>query len=112
MDIGEAVTYLYGKNRLRRECWKDENPRDPSFIYLVPGSVFPVTRKPLLGIFEEGTEIRYRSHIDAIKFDENKKPVAWYYDFSQDDITAQDWCLYVSPDQLKLKLELESVSHT
>lgn len=112
MDIGEAIAHLYGMSRLCRERWKAENPYDPTFIYLVPGSVFKVQRKPLLGIFPEGTEIQYRSHIDAIRIAEDDKRVAWYYDFTQEDLVAQDWKLYVSAEQLRFQLEVETLSNS
>jgi hypothetical protein len=35
------------------------------FLYLVEGSTFAVTRKPLLGIYPEGTTVSYRTHIDV-----------------------------------------------
>jgi len=96
MDIGEAVAFLYNGDRVYREAWKDDNPYTPTFLYLVQGSVFNVNRKPLLGIFERGEEIRYRSHIDAMKILPNKELVAWYYEFHQEDITARDWEVYNS----------------
>ena len=57
------------------------------FIFLVPGSTFVVNRKPLLGIFPEGTMIDYHSHIDMKTVDGTIIP--WLA--SQTDVLAEDW---------------------
>lgn len=59
------------------------------FIFLVPGSVFKVSRPPLLGIFEEGTEITYNPHIDIKKADGS---IATWAP-SNGDVLAEDWVL-------------------
>ncbi len=93
MDIGEAIAQLTGGHKVRREQWPP-HPYGPDFLYLVGGSVFNVNRKPLLGIFNEGDEIQYRAHIDALYIDPaNGRKVAKYYDFTQTDIMAQDWVI-------------------
>jgi hypothetical protein len=57
------------------------------FIFLVPGSEFKVNRPPLLGIYPEGTMIRYHSHIDMKTADGFIVP--WLA--SQTDVLAEDW---------------------
>ncbi len=57
------------------------------FVFLVPGSTFEVNRKPLLGIFPEGTEVDYRSHIDMKAA--NGDIVVWTA--AQSDLLADDW---------------------
>ena len=57
------------------------------FIFLVPGSTFKVSRPPLLGVYEKGTEINYHSHIDMKTADGMLVP--WLA--SQTDILADDW---------------------
>lgn len=57
------------------------------FLFLVPGSTFNVNRPPLLGIYEEGTKIDYRPHIDMKTA--NGEIVPWVA--SQSDILADDW---------------------
>lgn len=80
----EAVTQL-GKQAARRG-WNGVG----MFIFLVPGSQFNVNRPPLLGIYEEGTPIQYRSHIDMKTADGSIVP--WVA--SQTDILAEDWYIY------------------
>lgn len=57
------------------------------FVFLVPGSTFKVNRPPLLGIYEEGTEINYHAHIDMKTADGTVVP--WLA--SQTDLLADDW---------------------
>jgi len=59
------------------------------FLFLVPGSTFEVNRPPLLGIYEEGTEINYQPHIDMKTADDTVVP--WLA--SQSDLLAEDWHL-------------------
>lgn len=57
------------------------------FIFLVPGSNFKVNRAPLLGIYEEGTEINYQPHID--KCMQDGTIMAW--NPSNEELLAMDW---------------------
>jgi hypothetical protein len=57
------------------------------FLYYVPSSTFLVDRPPLLGIYPEATEIRYRAHIDLKAVDGSVGP--WLA--SQTDMLADDW---------------------
>jgi hypothetical protein len=57
------------------------------FIFLVPGSVFKVNRAPLLGIYPEGTEIKYHAHVDMKTA--SGEVVPWLC--SQTDMLAEDW---------------------
>ena len=57
------------------------------FIFLVPGSTFIVNRPPLLGIYPEGTQIKYHAHIDMKTADDQVVP--WLA--SQTDVLAEDW---------------------
>lgn len=57
------------------------------FIFLVEGSNFKVSRKPLLGIYPEGTDITYQSHIDIKTVDGSIVP--WVG--SHNDLLADDW---------------------
>ena len=60
---------------------------DGMFVFLVPGSVFKVSRAPLLGIYPEGTEIKYHAHVDMKTADGQVVP--WLC--SQTDLLADDW---------------------
>ena len=84
-DFGWALLQLKMGNKVCREGW---NGKD-MFIFLVPGSAFKVNRPPLLGIYKEGTEINYRSHIDMKTADGTIVP--WVA--SQSDLLATDWKL-------------------
>lgn len=83
MTFGQALEQLKLGARITREGWNGNG----MFIFLVNGSTFQVNRPPLLGIYEEGTEINYRSHIDMKTADGSIVP--WVA--SQTDILADDW---------------------
>lgn len=70
--------------KVRRFSWPEG-----VFVFLVPGSTFQVNRKPLLGIYPEGTEITYHSHIDIVGVDGVVMP----WTPNQDDILKEDWML-------------------
>lgn len=77
-------TLLLSGKRLARAVWTPG-----SFIYLVPGSEFAVNRRPLLGIFPEGTCVKYRQHIDIRHAD----GTFGVWDPTQDDLLAADWII-------------------
>ena len=83
LTFGQAVELLKGGRKLARKGWNGKG----MFVFLVPGSTFKVNRAPLLGIYEAGTEINYRPHIDFKGSDGSVVP--WLA--SQTDILAQDW---------------------
>lgn len=85
MDFGNAVRELKAGNKVARAGWNGKG----MFLFLVPGSVFKVNRPPLLGIYPEGTEIRYCSHIDMKTADGSVVP--WLA--SQSDVLSEDWVL-------------------
>lgn len=59
------------------------------FIFLVNGSEFEVNRPPLLGIFPEGTKIKYKAHIDIKTATGEIVPWA----ASQGDLLGKDWVI-------------------
>lgn len=83
MNFGEALEALKAGNKVARAGWNGKN----MFIFLVPGSTFKVNRPPLLGIYEEGTEIKYHAHIDMKTADGQVVP--WLA--SQADMLSSDW---------------------
>jgi len=83
MDFSEALKSIKNGLYMKREGW---NGKD-QFVFLVPGSEFKVNRHPLLGIFEEGTDIAYRPHID-MRYQDGTIGV-WLA--SMGDIMADDW---------------------
>jgi len=83
MNFGQAIEELKAGRKCHREGW---NGKD-MFVFLVPGSTFTVNRKPLLGIYPEGTEIKYHAHIDMRTADGQIVP--WLA--SQTDMLAEDW---------------------
>lgn len=83
MNFGKALELLKAGKLVAREGWNGKG----MFVYLVPGSNFTVSRAPLLGIFPEGTEIKYHAHIDMRTADGQCVP--WLA--SQTDILAEDW---------------------
>ena len=83
MNFEQALTQVKSGQKVARAGWNGKG----MFIFLVPGSVFQVNRPPLLGIYPEGTEIRYHAHIDMKTADGMVVP--WLA--SQTDILADDW---------------------
>jgi hypothetical protein len=83
MNFGDALRLLKHGEKLARRGWNGKG----MFIYLVRGSTFQVSRPPLLGIYPEGTEIRYLPHIDMRTADGSCVP--WLA--SQTDVLAEDW---------------------
>lgn len=83
MSFSEALRQLKHGSRVQRTGWNGKG----MFLFLVPGSTFKVNRSPLMGIYEEGTEVNYRSHIDMKTVDGSIVP--WVA--SQTDILADDW---------------------
>jgi hypothetical protein len=82
-DFGVALKKLRTGDKVTRNGWNGKG----MFIFLVPGSVFTVNRRPLLGIYEEGTEITYHPHIDMKTAQGYIVP--WIA--SQVDLLSEDW---------------------
>ena len=82
-DFGWAIAQLKDGNKIARSGWNGKG----MFVFLVPGSQFQVNRAPLLGIYPEGTEISYRSHMDMKTADGEIVP----WTVSQSDALAEDW---------------------
>ena len=85
LNFGDALMLLKNGQKVARLGWNGKG----MFLFLVPGSVFKVNRPPLLGIYPEGTEISYCSHIDMRTADGNIVP--WLA--SQTDVLAEDWVI-------------------
>lgn len=83
MNFSEALVEIKNGKRVSREGWNGKG----MFVFLVPGSVFKVSRAPLLGIYPEGTEIKYHAHVDMKTADNQVVP--WLV--SQTDLLADDW---------------------
>ncbi len=81
-DYSLALELLKRGGRVARSGWVYTK-----FIYMVPGSEFTVSRAPLLGIFKEGTLIKYRSHIDVCYLD----GTCGVWNSTQEDELAEDW---------------------
>ena len=82
-DFSWALRLIKAGKRVQREGWNGKG----MFLFLVPGSTFLVNRPPLLGIYEEGTEINYHSHIDMKTA--TGDIVTWLA--SQTDVLSEDW---------------------
>lgn len=85
LSFGAALNFLKEGRKLARAGWNGKG----MFVFLVPGSTFKVNRAPLLGIYPEGTEIRYHAHVDMKTADGQVVP--WLA--SQTDLLAEDWQL-------------------
>lgn len=60
LTFGDALAMLKLSKKVARAGWNGKG----MFIFLVPSSVFSVSRPPLLGIYPEGTVIRYPAHVN------------------------------------------------
>jgi hypothetical protein len=85
MNFGQALEALKQGSKVARAGWNGKG----MFIFLVPGSTFKVNRAPLLGIYPEGTEIKYHAHIDMKTA--TGEIVPWLA--SQTDVLAEDWTI-------------------
>lgn len=83
MTFSEALIEIKLGAKCRRAGWNGKG----MFVFLVAGSRFTVNRPPLLGIYPEGTEINYHSHVDMRTADGQIVP--WLC--SQTDMLADDW---------------------
>ena len=83
MDFSGALKWVKAGGRVCREGWNGKG----MFLFLVPGSTFKVNRPPLLGIYPEGTEIRYHVHVDMKTAQGDVVP--WLC--TQTDMLADDW---------------------
>jgi len=83
LTFGQAIEKLKVGKKVAREGWNGKN----MFLFLVDGSTFKVNRAPLLGIYEEGTEINYQAHVDMKTADGTIVP--WLC--SQSDMLAEDY---------------------
>lgn len=83
MNFGKALEALKEGKKVARSGWNGKG----MFLFLVQGSTFNVNRPPLLGIYPEGTEIKYHAHIDMKTADNQIVP--WLA--SQTDMLANDW---------------------
>lgn len=87
MNFSQALEDLKKGCKVARSGWNGKG----MFLFLVPGSTFPVNRPPLLGIYPEGTVVNYCPHIDMKTADD--KVVPWLA--SQTDMLAEDWIVIV-----------------
>lgn len=85
LSFSEALCHIKAGGRAARSGW---NGKD-MFVFLVPGSTFTVNRAPLLGIYPDGTNIRYHAHIDMKTADGMVVP--WLA--SQSDLLDDDWLI-------------------
>jgi hypothetical protein len=83
MNFGKALELIKQGKCLKRAGW---NGKD-QFVYLVDGSEFKVNRQPLSDIFDVGTQVKYRPHID-MKYQDGSFGV-WLA--SMGDLLADDW---------------------
>lgn len=85
MDFGGALIMLRAGYKMARRGWNGK----AMFVYLVAGGVFAVNRAPLDVIYEPGTLVEYRPHID-MRYADGTHGV-WVA--SQSDILSDDWMI-------------------
>lgn len=91
MNFSQALNIVKNGFKVQREGWNGKG----MFIFLVQGSTFIVNRPPLLGIYPEGTEVKYHAHIDMRTADGTIVP--WLA--SQTDLLANDWAVHYFPGE-------------
>jgi hypothetical protein len=84
-NFSQALNHIKEGDKVARSGWNGKG----MFLFLVQGSTFKVNRPPLLGIYEEGTEVNYHAHIDMKTADGQVVP--WLA--SQTDLLAEDWVI-------------------
>ena len=85
INFSQALEAIKNGHKLERLGWNGKG----MFVFLVSGSKFVVNRAPLNEMFEEGTEITYRPHIDMKAADGTVG--VWLA--STSDILASDWSI-------------------
>lgn len=83
MNFSKALEEIKAGAVMFRSGWNGSG----MFVFLVGGSNFKVSRPPLSTIFEEGTDITYRPHIDMRASD----GTIGVWNPSMSDIMADDW---------------------
>ena len=93
MNFSEALLLIKDGKKLTRSNWNgnklhaEGKPAKPMFVYLVHGSEFEVNRAPLNSIFEIGTKVKYRPHIDLRAANDT----CGVWSISMTDALADDW---------------------
>lgn len=83
MNFSEALELIKKGSKLNRSGW---NGKD-QFVFLVHGSEFEVNRAPLNIVFQMGTKVKYRPHIDIKTVDGS----VGVWQPSMGDVMAEDW---------------------
>jgi len=83
MNFSEALELIKHGKKLTRTNWNGKG----LFVYLVPDSEFEVNREPLKAMFQMGTKIKYRPHIDLKTADDT----CGVWSISNSDVLANDW---------------------
>lgn len=88
LDFGTVIELLKRGKKLTRSGWNGRR-RDgsPMYVFMVNGSRFKVSRAPLNTMFEEGTEISYKPHLDMCHADDSIG--VWVPVLN--DVLAEDW---------------------
>ena len=84
MNFSEALVAIKEGKKLSRARWMDAN-----HVFLVAGSDFEVNRAPLNTMFDEGTKVTYRPHIDMVGSD----GLVGTWQPSSIDLFADDWAI-------------------
>jgi hypothetical protein len=92
MDFSGALRALKAGAKVARAGWGGQG----SFLFMVPGTEFHVSRAPLLGIFPRGKKIRYRPRIDLVCED---GVMPW--NASHADLLESDWIAMTPPVELE-----------
>ncbi len=84
LNFSSALHCIQDGLKMSRTAWWDDKRM---FVFLVDGSTFLVNRKPLLGIYKEGTSVTYHPHIDMSHRDGYITP----WTPTQADMLSKDW---------------------
>ena len=88
MDFGKAIAALKAGKKVTRVGWNGRRKNgDPMYVFMVHGSKFNVNRPPLSEMFEAGTEISYKPHLDMCHADDS----IGVWQAVTNDVLAEDW---------------------
>lgn len=85
LSFSAALESVKAGKKISREGWNGKG----MFAFLVPGSNFKVDRAPLNTMYDAGTKVTYRPHIDLKAVD----GTVGVWNPNMMDILADDWLI-------------------
>lgn len=86
MDFVAALEILNEGGKVRHSKLPEN-----SFLYLVKGSTFQVSRPPLNSLLPEGTTVSYQAHIDQMTVNPDGTYLSKVYTMTNEDLFTDNW---------------------